>query len=103
MRERVVRLRPGRMPVALVAGVIGAACAGGPDGDGGPRSTVRDSAGVTIVENGRPLTEVAAGVAGRAGAGRDDRDGGGGAAHTNSSGSAARRGSRRAHRGRERG
>ena len=55
MRERVVRIPLGRLPVTLVAGLIGAACAGGPDGDGGPRSTVRDSAGVTIVENGRPL------------------------------------------------
>ncbi len=44
----------GRALASLVAGLIGSACAGGPDGGGGLRSVVRDSAGVTIVENERP-------------------------------------------------
>ena len=58
---RTMRI-PGFLPPALVGvlcGVFLAACSGGPgggggDGAGGLRSTVRDSAGVTIVENGRP-------------------------------------------------
>ncbi len=37
--------------------VLGAACVGGPDGAGGPRSTVRDSAGIRIIENGRPALD----------------------------------------------
>lgn len=37
-----------------LCGVLSTACAGGGDGGGGLRSTARDSAGVTIVENARP-------------------------------------------------
>ncbi|WP_423926680.1 hypothetical protein [Candidatus Palauibacter sp.] len=50
----------GALPVvfsAVLSSVLYVACAGGPDGGGGLRSVVRDSAGVTIVENGRPLPE----------------------------------------------
>ena len=56
---RTMRI-PGFLPTVLtgvLCGVLLVACAGGPDGDGGLRSTVRDSAGVTIVENGRPLPD----------------------------------------------
>ena len=56
---RTVRT-PRALPAVLagvVWGVLLVACAGGPDGGGGLRSVVRDSAGVTIVENGRPLPD----------------------------------------------
>ena len=60
-RPRTMRI-PGFLPPALagvLCGVFLAACSGGPgggggDGAGGLRSVVRDSAGVTIVDNGRP-------------------------------------------------
>lgn len=47
----------GRTLTVLLACVVGSACAGGDgagDGSGSLRSVVRDSAGVTIVENERP-------------------------------------------------
>lgn len=47
----------GRTLTVLLACVVGSACAGGDgagDGSGSSRSVVRDSAGVTIVENERP-------------------------------------------------
>jgi len=52
-------MRTPRATPALVFGsllVAPVACGGGDD-DGGPQSTVRDSAGVTIVENRRPLPD----------------------------------------------
>ena len=54
--RRTIRI-PGYLPAVLVAVLCGAfctACSGGEDGSGELRSTVRDSAGVTIVENDRP-------------------------------------------------
>lgn len=54
MTIRMARtMRTPRATPALVLGSLVAACGGG-DGGEGLRSTVRDSAGVTIVENGRP-------------------------------------------------
>ena len=47
-------MRIPRTTPALVLGFLHVACAGGGDGGGGLRSVVRDSAGVTIVENERP-------------------------------------------------
>ncbi|WP_419950444.1 hypothetical protein [Candidatus Palauibacter sp.] len=65
MTARTIQtMRAVRTPLALPAvlgGVLGGAlcvaCGGGPDAAGGLRSVVRDSAGVTIVENRRPLPE----------------------------------------------
>ncbi|WP_420442086.1 hypothetical protein [Candidatus Palauibacter sp.] len=54
---------PGFLPPVLVGvlcGTFWAACSGGPGGGGGAgglRSTVRDSAGVMIVDNGRPALD----------------------------------------------
>ncbi|WP_425153649.1 hypothetical protein [Candidatus Palauibacter sp.] len=58
MNMRTTRtMRTLKAPSAVLVGVLCVACAGGGDGGGGLRSTVRDSAGVTIVENGRPLPD----------------------------------------------
>ncbi len=48
-------MRTLRATPALILGSLSAACGG--DGGGGLQSTVRDSAGVTIVENGRPALD----------------------------------------------
>ena len=62
-RPHTMRI-PGFLPpvfVGVFCGVFWAACSGGQGGGGGAgglRSVVRDSAGVTIVENGRPLPEL---------------------------------------------
>ncbi|MCY3599161.1 MAG: hypothetical protein OXN85_04215 [Gemmatimonadetes bacterium] len=54
MTIRMARtMRTLRATPALILGSLSAACGGGGDG-GGLQSTVRDSAGVTIVENQRP-------------------------------------------------
>ena len=50
-------MRIPRTTPALVLGFLHVACAGDGDGRGGLRSVVRDSAGVVIVENGRPALD----------------------------------------------
>ena len=60
MTIRIARtMRTLRATPALILGSLSAACsmACGGDGGGGLQSTVRDSAGVTIVENGRPALD----------------------------------------------
>lgn len=57
MTIRIARtMRTLRATPALVLGFLFVACGGDDDG-GGPQSTVRDSAGVTIVENRSPLPD----------------------------------------------
>jgi len=56
MTIRIARtMRTLRATPALLLGSLCVACGG--DGGGGPQSTVRDSAGVTIVENRSPLPD----------------------------------------------
>ncbi len=56
MTIRIARtMRTPRATPALLLGSLCVACGG--DGGGGPQSTVRDSAGVTIVENRSPLPD----------------------------------------------